>query len=203
MSKEREILDMPADQDGLTEEEFLRGYDMKKYDRPSVTVDSVVIAQRRGRAAVLLIKRKNHPFIGKWAFPGGFLNMDESPEQGAARELDEEAGVAGIMPRQIGAYGRVDRDPRGRIITIAYLSILPEGAVPKAADDAADAGLFYIEPDAESKTVRLYCPEKETELNIAYRIENGAAEYIGSFGMAGDHAQILIDALRLYGMELD
>ena len=189
----------PKDENGLTLAEFLARYDMTKYPRPSVTADSVVISGFPARPAVLLIKRRNHPFIGKWAFPGGFLHMDESPEEGAARELNEEAGVAGIDPVQLGAYGRPDRDPRGRIITIAYLWTLPEGAAPKAADDAADAGVFEIELIG-GDTIRLVCREKGVTLSVPYAVKNGRAEYKGETDLAGDHSQILADALIRLGL---
>ena len=195
-----DITKPPVDDNGLTEDEFLRGYDIKRYDRPSVTVDSVVLGAKNGRPALLLIKRRNHPFLGRWAFPGGFLDMDESPEEGALRELCEETGVTGVIPRQIGAYGRVDRDPRGRIITIAYLGVLPEGSAPKASDDAADAGMFIIETDSERREIILDCPEKGARLKVGFGFKNGRAEYLGDFGMAGDHAQILADALLMAGI---
>lgn len=188
------------DQNGLTESEFLSKYDMTKYPRPSVTVDNVVIAGLPDRPAALLIKRRNHPFIGKWAFPGGFLDMDESPEQGAKRELFEETGVAGVEPVQLGAYGRPDRDPRGRIITIAFLSVLPEGASPRAGDDAADAALFSLRVNEAEKTVSLSCPEKGESFTVPYRFENGRAVFTGENALAGDHAQILADALRVTGL---
>ena len=197
--KNNEEKSLPVDASGLTEAEFLAGYDMTKYPRPSVTVDSVVL--RRGEApAVLLIKRGGHPFIYKWALPGGFLNMDESPEAAAERELYEETGVSGVTPRQVGAYGRPDRDPRGRIITIAYLMELPEHASPAASDDAADAGMFDITVDTEARRVRLTSKERGLTMEFHYRFLNGRAEYLGESCLAGDHAQVLADALAMAGI---
>lgn len=191
--------DTVRDENGLTLAEFLSRYDITKYERPSVTADSVVMTRAEGGLWVLLIKRRNHPFIGKWAFPGGFLCMDESPEQCACRELYEEAGVTCPAPVQLGAYGRVGRDPRGRIITIAYLFELPDGAAPKASDDAADAGLFRIETDENAKLITLRCPEKGVSIEVPYSIVNGRAEFIECSGLAGDHSQILADALIRLG----
>lgn len=190
----------PVDGDGLTEAEFLAGYDMTRYPRPSVTVDSVVLDRSRARPRVLLIRRRNHPFIGKWAFPGGFINMDEDLEAAAMRELMEEAGVSGVVPRQIGAYGRADRDPRGRIITVAYLMALPQGAEPKAGDDAADAGLFEIEVDEGAGKILLCCPQRGERFAVPFRFENGRAEYPGETALAGDHSQVLADALAMAGL---
>ncbi len=183
---------------GQTLEEFLAEYDMTKYDRPSVTVDNIVLSRIEGRPAVLLIKRRNHPFIGCWAFPGGFLEMDESLEEGAKRELFEETGVTGVTPVQLGAYGDPERDPRGRIITVAFLMALPEGAEPKAGDDAADAGLFFIEAD-ECLIILTHTVTGE-RIAVPYEFKNGRAVFIPSDDIAGDHARILADAMKKTGI---
>ena len=88
---------------------------------------------------MLLIQRGNMPFKGSWAFPGGFMNMDETTEQCAIRELEEETGLRLSKIQQIGAYSKVDRDPRGRTITIAYLAIVDTAAAVTGQDDAAKA----------------------------------------------------------------
>ena len=94
-----------------------------KYPRPAVTADCIVIT-REAEPKVLLIQRGDEPFKGGWAFPGGFMNMDETTEQCAIRELEEETGLRLSNVHQIGAYSKVDRDPRGRTITVAYLAII-------------------------------------------------------------------------------
>ena len=94
-----------------------------KYPRPAVTADCIVIT-REAEPKVLLIQRGNQPYKGCWAFPGGFMNMDETTEQCAIRELEEETGMKVSELHQIGAYSKVDRDPRGRTITVAYLAII-------------------------------------------------------------------------------
>ena len=91
-----------------------------KYPRPAVTADCIVIT-KEAEPKVLLIQRGDQPFKGGWAFPGGFLNMDETTEQCAIRELEEETGLHISDVHQIGAYSKVDRDPRGRTVTVAYL----------------------------------------------------------------------------------
>ena len=184
---------------GQTLEEFLAGYDLKKYDRPSVTLDNVIFSLENGELSVLLIRRRNHPFIGDLALPGGFLEMDEDLPEGAARELLEETGISGIEPFELGVYGRPDRDPRGRVITVAFVSRLPEGAVPKAGDDAKDAGLFRVKTDPESKTILLSRPETGEELSVPYEFARGKAKFIPVPGMACDHGQILADALYAIG----
>ena len=93
---------------------------------------------------VLLIQRGNEPFKGYWAFPGGFMNMDETTEQCAARELEEETGMVVSELQQIGAYSKVNRDPRGRTVTVAYLVMIDVPVEVRGQDDAAQAKWFPI-----------------------------------------------------------
>lgn len=109
-----------------------------KYPRPAVTADCVVITKEE-QPKVLLIQRGADPYKGSWAFPGGFMNMDETTEQCAIRELEEETGLRVSNVHQIGAYSKVDRDPRGRTITVAYLAIIDEPIEVTGQDDAAKA----------------------------------------------------------------
>ena len=114
-----------------------------KYPRPAVTADCVVIT-KEAEPNVLLIQRGIDPYKGCWAFPGGFMNMDETTEQCAIRELEEETGLKISNLHQIGAYSKVDRDPRGRTITVAYLAIVDSPLDVKGQDDAANAAWFPI-----------------------------------------------------------
>lgn len=114
-----------------------------KYPRPAVTADCVVMTKEEV-PKVLLIQRGAAPFKGAWAFPGGFMNMDETTEQCAIRELEEETGLKVTKVHQIGAYSKVDRDPRGRTITVAYLAIIDTPEDIKGQDDAAKAEWFPI-----------------------------------------------------------
>ena len=114
-----------------------------KYPRPSVTADCIVIT-REAEPKVLLIQRGGEPFKGCWAFPGGFMEMDETTEQCAIRELEEETGLKIDEVRQIGAYSKVDRDPRGRTITVAYLALVNAPLPVKGLDDAAKAQWFPL-----------------------------------------------------------
>ena len=109
-----------------------------KYPRPAVTADCVVITKEE-QPKVLLIQRGADPYKGCWAFPGGFMNMDETTEECAIRELEEETGLRVSDVHQIGAYSKVDRDPRGRTITVAYLAIIDEPVQVTGQDDAANA----------------------------------------------------------------
>ena len=114
-----------------------------KYPRPAVTADCVVVT-REAEPKVLLIQRAIEPYKGCWAFPGGFMNMDETTEQCAIRELEEETGLKLDTMHQIGAYSKVDRDPRGRTITVAYLAIIDKPVQVNGQDDAAKAEWFPI-----------------------------------------------------------
>jgi len=115
------------------------------WPRPMVTVDAVVFAFLKNKAKLLLIKRRNEPFKGKWALPGGFVGIDEEIEAAAARELAEETGIAGVPLEQMHTFGNVGRDPRGRQITIAFMGIATERKNKiKAGDDAAEARWFDI-----------------------------------------------------------
>lgn len=115
-----------------------------KYPRPAVTADCVVMT-RESVPQVLLIERGADPYKGCWAFPGGFMNMDETTEQCAIRELEEETGLKVSDLQQIGAYSKVDRDPRGRTITVAYLAIVDAPVAVIGQDDAAKAQWFPID----------------------------------------------------------
>ena len=114
-----------------------------KYPRPAVTADCVVIT-RKAAPRVLLIQRGNEPFKGCWAFPGGFMNIDETTEQCAVRELEEETGLRLSSVRQVGTYSRVDRDPRGRTLTVAYLALVDVPVPVQGHDDAARAQWFPL-----------------------------------------------------------
>ena len=114
------------------------------YPRPAVTVDVALFAPAGQMLRVLLIQRRQPPFKGSWAFPGGFLDMDEELSDAARRELREETGLEVGTLLELGAYGKVGRDPRGRTLSIAYLALYP-GNLPQAeaGDDAAAVAWFY------------------------------------------------------------
>jgi len=108
-----------------------------------VTADCIVITKET-EPKVLLIQRGNEPYKGCWAFPGGFMDMDETTEECAIRELEEETGLVVGHVQQIGAYSKVDRDPRGRTITVAYLALIDSPVPIKGQDDAASAQWFPL-----------------------------------------------------------
>ena len=111
--------------------------DTYKYPRPAVTADCVVIT-REPEPRVLLIKRGGEPFKDCWAIPGGFMEMNETTEQCAVRELKEETSIVISDLHQIGVYSKVDRDPRGRTVSVAYLAITDKAQDAVGQDDAAE-----------------------------------------------------------------
>ena len=157
----------------------------------------------------MLIRRRNHPFIGRWALPGGFVEMDEELGAAAARELQEETGVTGIPLRGFGTFGAVDRDPRTRVITSAFYAVAPMGSIaPQAGDDAADAKLFTINTELEAYSAsaeryRITLTNGEETLHPRALIrydELGSTEAmavpIGQGELGGDHDLILFSAMR-------
>ena len=116
------------------------------WPRPMVTVDAAVFAYFDSKPNILLISRANEPFKGKWALPGGFVEMDEPLKEAATRELAEETNLTNVTLKQLHTFGTLGRDPRGRLITIVYWGIADTNADKiKPGDDAAKAQWFDIE----------------------------------------------------------
>lgn len=125
--------------------EKLDTYDATEYERPSVTVDVVIFSLVNNDLQVLLVKRKYPPFAGVWAIPGGFVRMDESLESAAMRELAEETGVTDVYIEQLYTFGAPQRDPRTRVITVAYFALVPHDAIThRPGDDAAETDWHSI-----------------------------------------------------------
>lgn len=115
-----------------------------RYPHPAVTTDCVIFGFDGERLNVLLVQRGGEPYLGWWAFPGGFVRIEESAEQGALRELREETGLTPAYVEQFHTYSNPDRDPRERVITIAFLALVRIADV-RGGDDAADAKWFPID----------------------------------------------------------
>lgn len=210
---------------GLSEEQFLAKYDASKYDRPGVTVDMLIFnvteeeEEKDDRKLpkevlkLLLIKRGDHPYMGQWALPGGFVKMDESLDEAALRELKEETNIDGIYMEQLYTWGDVARDPRTRVISVSYMSIVDSATLNiKASDDGDDAKWFSVscELHQEQKTVteRGYILQRLFKLTLSnegnslsaiikiVQIFDGKAtrierEVLESDGIAFDHAKII------------
>ena len=188
---ERSKLELKAlasgvENDPAGEKEYLGAYQIGDYQRPSVATDIVVLRQRPGTAtceglfSVLLIRRGEHPFMSKWALPGGFVRPGESVEQTALRELQEETGLTGISLSQVGVFSNPGRDPRGWIISCAFAGELTDdGMTPIYGDDAIDARWFDVHGEAKSENLTL----KHQDLSLTAQ------------DLAFDHAIILRRAL--------
>lgn len=135
--------------------ELPEGYDANAFPRPSVTVDVVALTLREGNLCILLIKRGVLPYRGAWALPGGFVRLEEGLEEAARRELCEETGVTSApFLEQLYTFGAPERDPRGRVISVAYYALLPgketgmqplATSEPQAGTDAAEAAWWPVE----------------------------------------------------------
>jgi len=195
-------------------ETFLNNYDPSKYKSPCNTVDTLVFTYivengHKKLNRLLLIKRANHPSIGLWALPGGFVDFKENLKDAAIRELKEETGISDIDAIQLKSYGRYDRDPRTRIITTAFVTLIEEGSQKaKADDDASDAGWFDINvTDVTENVTRLTLTCKEKEEVIAADIEKKIINLSGivgkeyntveKIGLAADHGEIILEAYEL------
>ncbi|MBD5131893.1 MAG: NUDIX hydrolase [Clostridiales bacterium] len=189
-------MDEIRDKNGKTEQEFLRDYDVTQYFRPSVTVDVVLYKKIRDGLRILFVKRGGHPFIGKYAFPGGFVDEGEPCETAAARELLEETHVSGIPFCQLVTVSTPNRDPRWRNITVVYAAELDRDITAVAGDDAAAAEWFDIHcaadgtlsfrDDGKSFTVKLDVKRDafgDIDLNNTRITERGAVAF--------DHAKVV------------
>ncbi len=209
---------------GFTEEQFLAAYDAGRYERPSVTVDMLVFTVTEEEKKnyrklpekvlrLLLIKRGDHPCIGQWALPGGFVEMGESLDEAALRELKEETNIEDIYMEQLYTWGDVGRDPRTRVISASYMSLIDSSALDiRASDDAEDAKWFTVscKLHQEQKTVtekgyvlqrlfRLSLTNEEEELSAIVKTVKTAGgkaakierEVVESNGIAFDHAKII------------
>lgn len=212
-----------VNEQGLTEEEFLKEYKPGNYERPSVTVDMPIFAVNSDfsnlKMKILLIKRRNHPYISKWALPGGFVDKDEKTIDAAKRELMEETGVNNVFLENIGVYSKAKRDPRTWVISCGYMALVKEeDLVVTALDDAKDAKWFEIitKKDSEIKTnledsselvikyiVQLISDEEKIEFIVEkkiiknYNFSLTEVVCVGENDLAFDHGEIIGQALDI------
>lgn len=187
------------------EEEFLKKYDPTKYKNPGVATDGAIFARDKNIIKVLLIKRGNFPYKGALSIPGGFVEIDEDLADAVKREIREETDIGGIVFEQVGAFGRPDRDPRYRVITILFAAMVNFGDVAaKAGDDAAEAEWYTIEDYksetsyANGKNERTVSMTLSGNLTLKPRIkineDTKYVEILNNGNLAFDHAHEIIAA---------
>jgi 8-oxo-dGTP diphosphatase len=117
-----------------------------EYPRPALTVDGMIFSRMNDQAEILLIKRKQEPYKDCWAFPGGFVDMHETTDEAVVREIKEETGIIIETPEQFRTFSGVDRDPRGRTVSVVYCCFVDNVQIKgQAGDDAADMHWFSID----------------------------------------------------------
>ncbi len=204
-----------------SEEEFLKHYSPEDFDRPSVAADIAAFMIRSSEEesyrkepksvlSLLLVKRGVFPFKDKWALPGGFLRADETVEDCALREIIEETNVlpSALMP--VAVFSKPDRDPRGRIISHAFASVIGENAVnEKGGDDAAEAVWFDISFEADKNGIfRLLLVKDDISITALLREKETrfgktSFDIIDSGELAFDHAAIIAAALTALRSQAD
>ena len=197
-----------------SEKEFLSSYRLEDYYRPSVTADVITFMIRRDSResyrrephnvlSLLLIKRGGHPYKGCYALPGGFLQPDETVEECALREITEETNVTPSALMPLGVYSQVGRDPRGWVISNAFVSIISEESVNAVGgDDASEAGWFDVsfEEDQGKHLLKLTCGKNEIRAVLkekSTRFGFTDFEIIDSGSLAFDHAAMIASALTI------
>jgi 8-oxo-dGTP diphosphatase len=127
-------------------EEPAQNYDPSRYERPSVTVDVVIFTLRQRELHVLLVQRRRWPYEGYWALPGGFIEMNESLEESARRELEEETGVRDVYLEQLYTFGAPGRDPRTRVISVAYFALVRADVheIRRSVEETTDVRWFPV-----------------------------------------------------------
>ncbi len=199
---------------GETLEEFLANYDDSMYKHPSNTVDMCLMTVQNGELKILLVRRKDHPFIHDWALPGGFVNFDEDIEAAVLRELQEETSICQqTYFRQLYTFGNADRDPRTRVITTVYLSMTPEETIrhTEAGDDAEDSAWFTVSKKTESMDqngrVSVLCLDNADKgVHMAYRINDTVrSNYIETRSqiLAESSAKLAADHIKAVNMAMD
>ena len=203
--------------DNSGEQEFLKVYNIKEYEHPSLASDIVVLnrGENNNDISLLMIRRGEHPFMNSWALPGGFVKPDESAEDAASRELYEETGVHNLPMRQLKLFSKPNRDPRGWIISCAFLSVIKNNNVKlKFGEDAIDSRFFEVTltkkklplntENFKSEIYNLILKNNNIELSAMIKKESilSSSEikenYIvtESNGIAFDHAEIIIIAIE-------
>ena len=189
------------DKNGLTEAEFLAAYRPGDYPRPSVTADINLFRETEQGMELLLIRRGGHPFLNKWALPGGFCEPRETVDEAAQRELREETGLMGLSLSPIGFFSLPGRDKRGWTMSEGFAAILDEGSPEAVAgDDARETGWFLVDSRWETDVLTLFFDGPERFEAKLTRDGAYALSILDTGGLAFDHAHIIARAMEKMGL---
>ncbi len=213
-------IDEYQDKNGLSEKEFLQSYNPSAFERLSLSVDAVIFSidtesQTKNyrklddqRLTVLLVKRNEHPFIGKWSLPGGFVGMQETLDEAAIRIIKNKTGLDDLYMEQLYTYGNPDRDPRMRIISCTYLSLVDRSKFELLQSPLVTESAWF---EVETKESKLILSRADERIEVAFEkkeTRNGkikSMEYktVGSSELAFDHGTLLLDGLMRLRHKVD
>lgn len=202
------------DSKGITEEEFLKSYDPGEFDRLSLSVDVVVFSidsekqidnyrkLDEEKLTILLVKRNEHPFMKKWSLPGGFVGMNETLEDTAKRILSNKLRMKDLYLEQLYTFGSLNRDPRMRIISCSYLSLIDRSKYKiETSDSISEYSWFEIELLEEEKVLKLSNENEAIEIPIVKtleqngKIKNVKYSILEDRILAFDHGSIILEGL--------
>jgi ADP-ribose pyrophosphatase YjhB (NUDIX family) len=197
----------------MDEREFLEQYRVEDFDLLSLAVDTVIFGVDTEKAdapqrklsipflKVLLVKRTEHPFLGRWSLPGGFVDLQESLEETALRVISRKTGFKDLYLEQLFTFGRPDRDPRARVVSCAYLALLDKTYELFKESDVGDNFWFSLSLSHEDSLLRLSSPSEEMTLPLFMdnlvkgRSQENLWRVLDNSPLAFDHGEIILAAL--------
>lgn len=206
------------DQNDSAESEFIKQYDPTAYERFSLSVDTVIFSVDSAnttsnyrkldeqKLTVLLVKRGEHPYLGCWSLPGGFVRIQETLDEAAARILKSKTGLSDLYIEQLFTFGNPNRDPRMRIISCAYLALIDRAKFKLQQENASISATEWFEIELTKTALRLSCSEESFDMPIEKTTEQRGKIMLEQYRIAGDssfafdHAGIILEGLlRLRG----
>lgn len=206
------------DENELTESQFIKQYDPAAHERFSLSVDTVIFSVDSAnttsnyrkldeqKLTVLLVKRVEHPYLGCWSLPGGFVRIQETLDKAAARVLKSKTGLDDLYIEQLFTFGDPDRDPRMRIVSCAYLALIDRAEFKPQQENAPISATEWFEIEFTETALRLSCSEESFDMPIEKTTEQRGKIVLERYRIAGDssfafdHAGIILEGLlRLRG----
>ena len=186
----------------ISEAEFLKNYDASKFDRPSFSTDILIFSISNEETenyrkldkkhfSILLVKRDEHPFLGQWSLPGGFVKLNESLEDAVSRVLLRETNLKDIYTEQLYTFGNVDRDPRTRVITSAYMALMDKTQLKTPLNPNAE--WFNVEINEDSK--KFSCKLSNGRDKIEFSVDKSSEKILKNSGLAFDHPLFIVRGL--------